>query len=121
MKELQKWLRVNALFSTTSAVLMIILNEKLQVFFGFRNYWVFPIIGGNLIVFAMVIFWVLKFRLHQRKWVYLITFFDVLWVLGSMVLVFVKPFSLYNNAYIIITSIALIVGFLGWKQFKSVL
>jgi len=120
MKEttLKLWLTVNMVFSLTSGLLMIILNKMLKSIFGINEGWVFPIIGVGLISFSGYIFWVIKYHLKNKKWIYSICLMDLLWVLGSLFLIIIQPLSFTKMAYTLITIIALIVAFLGVQQYR---
>lgn len=119
MNTLSKWLKINAIFSTINAILMVLFNKELQTAFGFENGYVFPVVAANLLFFAAIIIWVCSSQLSNKVWIYLITGLDALWVLGSLSLMLFKPFGLTHKGYLIIGIVAGIVAFFGWKQFKN--
>ena len=107
MNTLQKALIGNAIFSTTSAFILLLFSRQVQHWFGVQLQWPFWIIGLGLIFFAGTIFMEIK---RQRKAaVYAIIIQDILWVLGSMALLLLQPFGISNLGNGLIAIVALIV------------
>ncbi|WP_425075968.1 hypothetical protein [Psychroserpens sp. S379A] len=114
MNKLQNALKFNALFSSTSGILMILLNQQIAKLFGTNNNSVFWIVGLALIFFAITIWHEVK---KQRKIVVIwIIIQDFIWVLGSIVLIIFNPFQLTEVGNLIIGIIALVVLYMGINQ-----
>ncbi|WP_420570860.1 hypothetical protein [Kordia sp.] len=118
MENLKFWLRCNAAFSMTSGFSLLFANQYLQTFLGFQNADVLPSIGINLIVFAVGILVVIQYYLKHKNIISLITLLDVLWVIGSAILIIFQLFSLSAKGYWLIGIIACIVGWFAAKQYK---
>ncbi|TVR76332.1 MAG: hypothetical protein EA409_13640 [Saprospirales bacterium] len=98
---------------------MVLLSGILNQLFGIKNVYVFPVIGVNLLVFAVFVWYVSKRHLTNRLWVMAITVLDVLWVVGSFVIVLLGLYDLTATGYIITVVVALWIGFLAYKQFVN--
>lgn len=118
MEKLKQWLLTNVSFSTICGVLMIGLNQSLQDLMGFSNSLILPIVGANLFVFAIFIFWITTKLKNRRQLVSIIVGMDFIWVLGSVLLLVLQPFSLTNMGNIIIGIIAILVGILAIQQYR---
>ncbi|AXT54316.1 hypothetical protein J8L88_14890 [Aquimarina sp. MMG015] len=114
MNKLQNALRINAFFSSTSGIILIILNQQIAKLFGTSNTTVFWIVGIVLIYFALTIWFEIK---KQRKSaiIWIITQ-DYIWVLVSILLVTFNPFQITKTGNLIISIIALIVLYMGVNQ-----
>ncbi|WP_299185307.1 hypothetical protein [uncultured Aquimarina sp.] len=114
MNKLQNALRINALFSSTSGIILIILNQQIAKLFGTDNNTVFWIVGVVLMYFALTIWFEIK---KQRKSaiIWIITQ-DYAWVLASALLVTFNPFQITKTGNLIISIIALIVLYMGVNQ-----
>ena len=114
MNNLQKALTINALFSSISGTLMILLNLQIAHLFGTTNNTVFWIVGIILIYFAITIWYEIK---KQRRLAVLwIIIQDYTWVIGSLLLIIINPFQITQIGNFIIGIIALIVLFMGINQ-----
>lgn len=114
MNNLQKALRNNALFSSISGVLMIVLNRQLSSLFGTSNNTIFWSIGLVLLYFAITIGFEIKKQ--RRTAIIWIIIQDYVWVLGSIIILITKPFQITSTGNLIIGIIALIVLFMGIHQ-----
>lgn len=119
MKELQKYLTINSLFSAVSGLGMALFSSALNTFFNLSNSYIFPILGINLLIFAVFVGYVALKRLNDRRFVNLISGLDALWVVGSFGIVIFQLFDLSSNGYIAIGLVAVWIGFLGYKQFVN--
>lgn len=118
MKELKKYLTINIIFSAFSSLTMLLFSSNLNKLFNSNNVYVFPIIGSNLLIFAVFVWYVSIRPLINKNWVVTITALDALWVLGSFAIVSFGLFDLSNDGYIIVSSVAVWIAFLAYKQFK---
>lgn len=117
MNTLQKALQTNALFSSISGIILIILNKQIADLFGTANNTVFWIVGLVLLYFAATI-WFEKSK-QRRLAVLWIIIQDFLWVLASVILIVLNPFEVTPTGNSIIGGVALIVLFMGVNQFRA--
>jgi len=120
MNELKKYLTINSIFSSISGLTMLLFSTNLNKLFNIDNVYVFPVIGGNLLFFAVFVWFVSSKQLTNKIMVTAITVLDAIWVLGSFAIVLLKLFDLSNNGYIVISSLALWIAFLAYKQFRNI-
>lgn len=118
MEQLKKHLTYNAIFSLFSGFIMIFYSNFLQSLFGFENPYVFPMIGGNLLFFSAVVFFVSVRYLDNKLFVNIISALDGLWVIGSIIISGFQLFGLTSNGYLIISIIAMWIGYLGYQQYS---
>lgn len=114
MNGLQKALKSNALFSSSSGVVMILLNQQIAKLFGTNNNTVFWIVGLILIYFAVTIWY--EVRKQRKRAIIWIIIQDFTWVLGSLLLIIFNPFKITLTGNMIIGIVALIVLFMGMNQ-----
>jgi hypothetical protein len=119
MKELRKYLTINSIFSAVCGLIMLMLSGGLNQLFGIENFYIFPVLGLNLLVFAVFVWYVSRNQLTNRAWVMTITVLDVLWVVGSFVIVLLGLFDLTGSGYILTAVVALWIAFLAYKQFVN--
>lgn len=118
MNELKRYLTINSIFSAVCGIAMIILPVGLSSFFDIVNPYVFPVIGLNLIIFSLFVWYVSRKHLTNKTLVNLISGLDALWVLGSLIIVLFGLFELSKNGNILIVFVAIWIAFLGYKQFR---
>ena len=118
MKELKKYLTINSIFSAISGSTMLLFSSNLNKLFNINNVYVFPVIGCNLLFFAAFVWFVFSRQLTNRILVTTITTLDLLWVLGSLVIVSLGLFDLSQDGNILISIVAVWIAFLAYKQFK---
>lgn len=118
MKELKKYLTINSLFSAISGLTMLLLSSRLNELFNISNSYVFPIIGANLLVFSAFVWYVSNSQLTNKMLVNIISFLDLLWVLGSFIIVALGLFDLSKVGNILIIIVAIWIAFLAYKQFQ---
>ena len=114
MNKLQKALKNNALFSSISGIIMILLNNQLANLFGITNNSIFWIVGLILIYFAITIWY--EIQKQRRLAILWIIIQDYTWVLGSIILLIFNPFQVTLMGNLIIGIIALIVLYMGINQ-----
>ena len=118
MKELKKYLTINSIFSAISGLTMLLFSSNLNKLFNIDNVYVFPIIGGNLLIFAAFVWFVSSRQLTTKILVTTITILDALWVVGSLAIVSLGLFDLSQDSNILISIVAVWIAFLAYKQFK---
>ena len=97
---------------------MLSLSNGLNGLFGIDNPYVFPIIGLNLIVFSVLVWYVAKKHSENKMLVNLICGLDAAWVIGSVAIILLGLFKLSSQGYAIIGIVAIWIAFLGIKQFQ---
>jgi hypothetical protein len=118
MNSLQRALVTNAIFSTTAALIMLIFSTAITNLFGLEERLPFLVIGAGLLFFAGTILFEVK---RQRtKAVYWIIIQDVLWVLGSVVLLLLQPFGISMMGNVLIATVALIVLIFAIWQYLGI-
>ena len=116
---LKRYLTINSIFSAVSGIIMLLIPDQLNSTFGINNPYVFPIIGLNLIVFSVFVFYVSRRQITNRTLINLISGLDALWVLGSLLIIILGLFDLSKIGHIIIGVVAVWIAFLGYNQFKN--
>lgn len=117
MNKLQKALRLNAMFSGISGVLLTILYNRIATLFGIENTSVFWIVGIVLIYFSITIWYeIFKQRKLAVQWIIIQ---DFVWVLGSVFLLVYDPFKITYYGNMSIATIAVVVLFMGINQFVA--
>jgi hypothetical protein len=116
MEKLRIYLTINAVFSQLSGILAITLSLKLNNIFDISNEYVLPFIGFNLLVFSIFVLVVARKFLTNKTLVKWISFLDILWVVGSLLIVAFGLFGLSTSGYVVITVLATWIGFLAFKQ-----
>lgn len=119
MKKLSVYLRINSVFSLLTGVLMVLYSIELLKFFNISNHqYLCHLIGLNLIIFACFVWYVSAKQLERKVLVKIISFLDILWALGSLIIVAFQFFNLSLKGYFLIAIVAIWIGFLAFKQLK---
>lgn len=118
MNNLKKYLKMNSLFSGISGLIMLLFSKWLNGLFDITNEYVFQIVGVNLLVFSVCVWFVSKRYLSDKKIVNLICILDGLWVFGSILIVVLNLFNLSYIGYFTISIVAIWIAYLGYNQFK---
>lgn len=117
MQDLKNALMGNAIFSAFSGSTLILFHAKTSRLFGLEDGTVFWVIGFALLFFAATV-WYESSRLRPPfvRW---IVVQDVLWVLGSLILLIFKPLEISALGNFLIAAVALFVAFFGWRQWAG--
>ncbi|WP_298508979.1 hypothetical protein [uncultured Kordia sp.] len=118
MEHLKFWLYCNAVFSVTSGLCLLFANQFLQTFLGIHNADILPSIGISLLLFASCILFIIKYHLKRKNIISLIIFLDVMWVIGSCILIIFQLFTLTTKGYWLIGIVGFIVGWFAKQQYK---
>lgn len=118
MKELKKYLTINSIFSAISGLTMLVLSESLNRLFNISNTYVFPILGGCLLLFAAFVWFVATRKLASKPLIKVTTILDLLWVIGSFLIVLFGLFNISATGNIFIVIVAFWITFLAYKQMK---
>lgn len=118
MKKLKIYLLINSAFSGISGLAMVLFSDFVNQIFKISNPYVIPVIGVNLLVFSLFVWYVSYRHLDKSFLIKMISFLDALWVAGSFIIIAMGLFDLSATGYILIAVVAVWVGFLGYVQFK---
>lgn len=118
MNTLQKALLSNGIFSGVSGLILILFQKPIAQLFGTSNNTVFWIIGIALLYFASTVFW--EYKKQRKTFVILIIVQDILWVLGSLILLIFDPFEITITGEIIIVLVGIVVLGMGIWQWWAI-
>jgi hypothetical protein len=116
MKQLKLYLKINYLFSAITGLTMLLLPNSLNKIFAIHNTFVFPTIGVNLLIFSAFVWFVSRKQLSNKTLVTIITGLDIIWVLGSLLIIMFGLFGLSNVGNILTAMVAIFIAFLAYKQ-----
>lgn len=119
MIELKKYLTINSIFSTISGLIMILFSDNLNKLLNTDQFKFFPYIGTNLLVFAAFVSYVSYKQITNKTLVMTITILDLLWVLGSFIVVVFLFFDISTIGNILIVLVASWIAFLAHKQYQN--
>ena len=114
MNSLQRSLTANTIFSLFSGIILLLLAPYLTSLFGLSDPTAFWIIGGGLILFAFSVY--RQVKLQKPMGVLAIIVQDLLWVIGSIVLLVLNPFQISPTGNLMIGLVALVVLGLAMAQ-----
>jgi hypothetical protein len=117
MNNLQKALQYNAIFSGISGVAFILGYRTLGRIFAISYDNIFWMIGAALLFFAATIIYEIP-RQRRLAVLWIITQ-DMLWVVGSAILLMTKPFGISDTGNALIATVALIVLGMGINQYQA--
>lgn len=114
MNKLQKVLSINSIFSGISGLGLILFHKAIANLFNIDQSSIFWIIGSVLIFFSLTILYEVKKQ--RRLAVIWIIIQDFIWVIGSIVLLILKPFNISNAGNNAIAILALIIFLMAINQ-----
>ncbi len=114
MTRLQTYLLTNAIFSGFSGVVLVAFSTRTAAIFGVPDNQSFVIIGFGLLLFSASVFLeTVKQRAMAVLWIIVQ---DMIWVVGSISILVLKPFSITNSGEWIIAVVAFVVLLMGVLQ-----
>jgi len=119
MKNLKNVLLVNAISSGFTGLLLTIDAAFFANLFGTPVHAPFVGVGIFLVAFAVGVFAVSRRRDHWRNEVPFVVAADMLWVIVSVVILFLQPFSITWIGYSFIAAVAAWVALMAYLQFTS--
>jgi len=111
---MKKALGINAVFSGLSGILIIILRNQLANLFGIGSATPFLITGIVLVFFSVTIIFEIK-RQNTAAILWIIVQ-DMLWVIGSILILLLDPFGISTTGNYIILAVAIIVFLMAVHQ-----
>ena len=119
-KPLKSALLLNAIFSTLSGLTFIIFSQAITNLIGIGTPIIYQIIGIGLLGFASDLVWTATRTPINTFHALLISIADLLWVLGTGLLILLTFNSLNGIGILAMLIVATIVLLLGLRQFKSI-
>ncbi len=116
MATLKLFLRINALFSGGSGLLLILFHGPLARLFEVPMQSPFWIIGIGLLLFAALVGLASTQERTRIPLIKSIILMDLLWVLGSSGILIASPFGISGSGHLLIGVVALIVLSLALGQ-----
>lgn len=117
MKALLKYtLLSNFCFSLMSGLSLVLFSDEIGTLIEVRLSEALVYIGLGLLPFALFTIWVSQQKKNYQKWVKLIIYMDLSWVMGSCVILLFQPFTINASGNIIIGVVALIIGLFALLQ-----
>lgn len=108
--KLKNIVRFNALFSAVNGVFAILFHQVLSELMGVKFPVILMIVGGILVVFSIQL-WVVSIRERWlKKFIRFIILLDLLWVVGSVVLLMMNGVGLSFLGQVMVGAVAIIVG-----------
>lgn len=83
---LRRTLQANEIFSALSGLIFLFFSRQVAAFLGVANAQTILYLGVGLLLWAAFTVWVLMRPQLERKWVMMIIEGDLLWVVGSILL-----------------------------------
>ncbi len=117
MNPLQRSLLFNAIFSGISGILLILFAPHIAKAFGVSDTRVFQFTGVALVIFTILIGYQIKWQ--NPLGVLFIISQDILWVVGSILLLLFQPFSITATGNGILTFVAAVVLWMAFNQAKA--
>lgn len=107
MNLLKTTLTANAVFSAFSGMLLAVFPDRFTQLFEIENALVFRVIGVILLLFAGFVF--SQTKKYDNKLVKFIISQDILWVVGSALLVLLQPFGISVTGNYMIAGVAVVI------------
>lgn len=120
MKTLKNVLLINALSSGATGIGLIVFARGVAELFGIVAYGVLWGVGFFLFSFAVLVFVESRRYPHNPRTVKLIIALDVMWVVGSLVIVLLQMFNLSGIGYLATSAVALWVAAMAYLQINGV-
>lgn len=119
MNKLKKYLIINSLFSGISGLILMFFSKQINLIFNIINNLVFPLIGTCLALFSIFVYVVWKKYYSNKLLINIISLLDLIWVIGSVIIIVTNPFQISKFGIIIIGTVAVWISFLCYQQFSN--
>ncbi len=116
-KSLQKVLGINASFSAISASSILFFPEGISSAMGLSSAHELKQIAWGLVFFSIWVAFVALRKSTNTAWVKLIIVQDLLWVLGSVLILLIQPWGLNNFGLELLAIVAMVVSVFAGLQF----
>lgn len=115
-KSLQNTLLGNVTLSLISGLTLIFTSDTLATIMNLSDDFWLSWVGFGLLVFVVFIGGIIRMGMPMF-WVKTIILQDVIWVVASVLVILLNPWSISKNGLLLISFIALIVGLFAWLQY----
>jgi len=112
---LRNSLLANASFSVITGLCSLFLANNINQLFGLSTPIIFIVLGIGLILFSSFVF--LTAFIKRSSWVLFIISQDLLWVIGSILILLLHPFGITAIGHQIILIVAAIVSVFALAQY----
>jgi len=119
-RKLRITLIANATFSTLTGIIMLSANDWFSELIGVDIPNLFLILGIGLLVFALSLIHTATRQNLSLKMVNSIIIQDILWIIGSAIIIGLQPFGVTDLGYWVIAIVAIIVADFAFFQWKFV-
>ena len=116
---LQNSLKMNGFFSLVSGLSLLLFSSFFKELLAVQHDLVLPILGGGLVLFAVTVLWTAFSKPVKPMAVKSIIIQDLVWVVGSVIIVVGQFFDLSAIGYELIVVVAVIVGAFAFFQAKG--
>lgn len=114
---LRRWLRANSAFSALSGSALLLFSGSFPDLLGIGARWVYAAIGAGLALYAIHL-WRVGGRPFDRAEVLAIVVGDVVWVLGSLVLIGSGALTTPAGVWIV-TGVAVVIAVFAAMQWRG--
>jgi Ca2+/Na+ antiporter len=119
-KTLRTALVANALFSALTGMALLVFGEPIAGWIGVGAPFVYRVLGGGLLVFAGLVGWIGTRRTVDTFRAALISLADLLWVIGTVVLILSTLETVETHGIVALLLVATVVLFFGLRQLRGI-
>lgn len=109
----------NGIFSSLSGLVVLFLTVPTAYILGIEPSIYLKIIGGNLVLFGTFLIYLYRKTAINGTMLKIIIALDWLWVVGSIILIFLNPYGLSDSGKLIVTILAMIVLIFAVLQIRA--
>lgn len=112
-------LRANAVFSFLCGIDAILFNQFFMSLFGISTSYVFPVLGVGLLIFGATVFYESRRKPIKPLAVKAIIGQDVVWVVGSALIILTNVFSFSTTGLWLTAVVAILVAAFAYLQYRG--
>ncbi|ELR71163.1 hypothetical protein C900_02967 [Fulvivirga imtechensis AK7] len=105
--------------SGATGLLMVFFSTQLAEWFGVSESSGFAGVGIFLVAFAILVFAEARSHPHRKGRLRLIIVMDIMWVIGSIIILLFQPFSFTSIGNVLTAGVALWVAGMAYFQFAG--
>lgn len=117
---LRNTLLANAIFSFLCGLDALLFNQFFMNLFGISNSYVFPILGGGLLLFCAVVFTEAQRKEVKSTAIKAIIGQDIGWVIGSILIIVTNAFSFSSTGLWLTAGVAVVVAVFALLQYQGI-
>jgi hypothetical protein len=114
---LRTTLKFNSVFSTVSGAVFVVGAGALASFMGVEQPILLAALGIGVLIFAFIVYRIASETLLDAKKGMVILILDIVWVVGSALLLFADPLTLTNEGKWLVLIVADIVGIFAIAEY----